>query len=961
MNLKEKLSEGLQSGFIDCNLSSLEKYNPKLLINDHKKGMKVLTSIENELRSCKEFYFSVAFITNSGITSLLSVLTELEEKNIKGKIITSQYQNFTEPKALKRLLKFKNIELRIVTEGNFHAKGYIFSYGDSFSFIIGSSNMTQNALGLNKEWNLKLSSLENGAVMQNIMNEFYYTFENATAVDDKWIDTYTDIYRSVKQINNKAALEQENRLITLNKINPNKMQVDAMKALSALRNEGKKKSLLISATGTGKTYLSAFDVKRYDPKRFLFVVHRENIARAAMESFKNIFGKNIDAGILSGNSHVKDKKYIFATIQTLSKDETLNSFDKKAFDYMVIDEVHRSGAPTYQKILNHFDPDFLLGMTATPERTDDYDIFSLFDHNIAYEIRLNKALEENMLAPFHYFGVSEITVEGRLLDEKTAFNKLVSEERINHIIETADFYGYSGDRVKGLVFCSKTSESKTLSNEFNKRGFSTISLTGDSSEEERKSAMERLEQNNLSNSLDYIFTVDIFNEGVDIPTINQIIMLRPTQSAIIFVQQLGRGLRKHIEKEYLTVIDFIGNYSNNYLVPIALYGDRSYNKDNIRKLVNTGSSTIPGCSTIHFDKITKERIYKSIDRSSMKKLADLKKDYLLMKYELGRIPMMMDFMELGGREPYSYVNSSGSYYNFLLKADPKNIEQLSFQKQNLLEFYSKEILNGKRCEESVILALLLQKSNISVLEINDIFYKNFGFIPTKESLDSAVHNLNGDFIIESAKEKYGIKENIKFTDLISMDPKYKKLLLDDSFHKYLDDMIRYDFHRFKEDFDPQKYRKGFILYQKYSRKDACRILNWEKNEESTLYGYKIKHNTCPIFVTYNKKPDISESTKYEDEFINPYVFSWMTRSRVRLDSREVIAIKDHKKTGLRIPLFIKKNDAEGTDFYYMGDCIPYDYIPTKSYDNKGRSLDIVNIKFNMEDEVDEYIFNYLES
>jgi len=149
LNLKEKLSEGLQSGFIDCNLSSLEKYNPKLLINDHKKGMKVLTSIENELRSCKEFYFSVAFITNSGITSLLSVLTELEEKNIKGKIITSQYQNFTEPKALKRLLKFKNIELRIVTEGNFHAKGYIFSYGDSFSFIIGSSNMTQNALGLN--------------------------------------------------------------------------------------------------------------------------------------------------------------------------------------------------------------------------------------------------------------------------------------------------------------------------------------------------------------------------------------------------------------------------------------------------------------------------------------------------------------------------------------------------------------------------------------------------------------------------------------------------------------------------------------------------------------------------------------------------------------------------------------------------------------------------------------------
>ena len=420
--------------------------------------------------------------------------------------------------------------------------------------------------------------------------------------------------------------------------------------------------------GTGKTYLSAFDVKKYQPGRFLFVVHRENIAREAMASYKRILGPEIDTGILTGGQKDPEAKYLFSTIQTLSKEETLRSFAPDAFDYIVIDEAHHSGAETYQRVLEYFEPKFLLGMTATPERTDGYDIFEKFDHNIAYEIRLNRALEENMLSPFHYFGVSEIKIGGELLDDNAEFNQLTCNERIERIIEAADFYGYSGDRVRGLVFCSRKEEAKELSRKFNEysncgRRFNTLALTGESSEVERENAIKRLEQKQIEEHLDYIFTVDIFNEGVDIPTVNQVIMLRPTQSAIIFVQQLGRGLRKAYEKEYLTVIDFIGNYSNNYLVPIALYGDRSFNKDTVRKMVNSGSSIIPGCSTVNFDQITKERIFKSIDSASLQTLALLREDYRLVKYQLGRVPMMLDFMEIGSREPYAFVGYSDRCVN----------------------------------------------------------------------------------------------------------------------------------------------------------------------------------------------------------------------------------------------------------------------------------------------------------
>ena len=255
----------------------------------------------------------------------------------------------------------------------------------------------------------------------------------------------------------------------------------------------------------------------------------------------------------------------------------------KHFDYILIDEVHKAGASSYQKVIEYFNPKFLMGMTATPERTDDFNIYALFDYNIAYEIRLQEALEEDMLCPFHYFGVTDIEYNGETIDDATILSKLVADERVNHILDKIEYYGFSGETVKGLMFCSRKEEAAKLSLVLNEKGLRTVALTGDDSQEERVLRINQLE----NGKLDYILTVDIFNEGIDIPCINQVVMLRQTQSSIIFIQQLGRGLRKHDTKDYVTIIDFIGNYKNNYLIPVALSGDQSQNKDNIRRQ-NTG-------------------------------------------------------------------------------------------------------------------------------------------------------------------------------------------------------------------------------------------------------------------------------------------------------------------------------------------------------------------------------------
>ena len=959
---REELAICLEAGFIDYNIDKDERFLPKILTNNSEKKVKVLETLLYQMKNCDEFFFSVAFVTNSGVACMIDILNELKERNIKGKILASQYQNFTEPRALRRLLQFPNLELKIITaDYNFHAKGYLFhkvadeekQTEDSYNLIIGSSNLTQTALTVNREWNVQLSSLENGALVKQMQEELEKAWDDATVVDDDWIDSYEAIYKEARS----SRIGQRNRIIDLYKINPNKMQAEALKSLKELREEGKDKALLISATGTGKTFLSAFDVKIARPKRFLFIVHRNLIARTAKESYEKIIDKDIKTGIFSGSRKEIDQDYLFSTIQTLCKDENLHMFAPDHFDYIVVDEVHRAGAKTYQKVLDYFKPKFLLGMTATPERTDDGDIFKMFDYNIAYEIRLNQALSENMLVPFHYHGISELLVDGKVIDELSDFRLLVSEERVKHILKYADFYGCDEGRVKGLVFCSKIDEAKALAEKFCEYGKKAIALTGASSEEERSKAIERLESDELpvNEQLDYIFTVDIFNEGIDIPCINQIILLRPTESAIIFVQQLGRGLRKSQGKRYLEVIDFIGNYGNNYLLPIALFGNRSYNKEKVRREMH--NNHIPGASTVYFDDVSQKRIFEALNNGKIAQFREYKKSYELVKMQLGRVPMMMDFVRLGDKDPYLFVLKDGSYFHFKQHVDLAE-STMNDLHQRLLKFIGLEVANGKRLEEVFILKELLHKSSISFLDVISDMLQKYDLEVNVKSIIGAINVLKMGFFKIADVNKYGNIE-IVFENQgnISLTKEFSALLENEEFLAYFKDALDYAEYSFMETYDKKTYFGGLKLYENYSRKDVCRILNWEKDESATVYGYRVKYNTCPMFVTYNKQDDISESTKYEDRFISRSMFSWMTRNRVTLESAEVEAIQ---RDDVRKLLFVKKSDGEGTDFYYMGDVDTHKCIQTTIDGKDGKKLSIVNVLYDMQQVVNDKIYSYFE-
>ncbi|MFL0072481.1 DUF3427 domain-containing protein [Tenacibaculum maritimum] len=748
---KNNFKDSLSTGFIDLNIHSETSYRPKLLVNKTKPKEKVLSAIIKELNDCEEFYISVAFVTTSGIATLFNSLLELENKGVKGKILVSQYLNFTQPEALKKLRKFKNIELKIAVKNNSHAKGYIFKKRNHHNIIIGSSNLTAGALTTNKEWNLKISGLHSSEIVNNVLTEFKTDFKTSTIVTEEYISEYEASYNKTKIFNYK------NNDYPSEIISPNGMQVQALKNLAALREKNENKALIISATGTGKTYLAALDAEAFNPKRLLFIVHRFNIAKKALDTFSKVF-KNKKLGLYSGGKKKLNADFIFSTIQTISKQEHLANFDKDHFDYIIIDESHRSNADSYLRLIKHFKPKFLLGMTATPERTDGNDIFSLFDHNIAYEIRLSKAMEENLLSEFHYYGITDLKVNNEDLDNTKDFNLLTSDERISSIIEKANLYGTSNGITRGLVFCSSKEESNLFAEKFTKKGYKSISLSGTSSEEDRLEAIRLLESNDINEKIDYIFTVDIFNEGIDIPKVNQILMIRPTNSAIVFVQQLGRGLRKSIEKDYLTVIDFIGNYKNNYLIPIALYGDTSFNKDSLRKLMSEGNKFISGASTINFDKISKEKIFKSIDSANMKILSDLKKDYQLLKYKLGRIPMMVDFLMYESRDPFLFIEYSKSYYNFVAKVD--NISnKLDKETISLLELFSKEINNAKRIEESYILRELILNNQLKISDFIKKINSKYKYNPSNKTIASCVKNLNFEFI-RKKKNIVTVKNNV---------------------------------------------------------------------------------------------------------------------------------------------------------------------------------------------------------
>lgn len=988
-----ELQLGLETAFVDGSVASDVSYRPQFVSNDYKLGKKVLSSIEDELLACNEFKISVAFITLNGIEPLLQTFRELERRGIKGEILTTNYLCFSDPRAIKKLHELSNVTIKMYNvdeaDSGFHTKGYIFRRDEIYRIIIGSSNMTQYALTTNKEWNTRLVSTENGELAKNVVEEFYELWNSEYSYDyDEFYEKYKEQYKIVKKQQQIARQEQVTSLEKY-RLKPNSMQVGFISNLRSIIEAGEERALLISATGTGKTYASAFAMRELGFKKVLFLVHRGQLARQTKKSYERVLGPKVTMGLVGAGHNDYHCDYVFATVQTLNRDAHLAEYKPDEFECIVLDEAHHSSADTYQKVMNYFKPKLWLGMTATPDKRDDNiagrNIYEIFNYQIAYEIRLQQAMEENMLCPFHYFGISDIAIleddnHSRNLSAKD-FSMLTSDERVKHVASQAEYFGYSGDKVKGLVFCSRIDESEELSKKFNKiinpdtgKYYRTISLNGDASEEERQRAFERLAMDEADATadmtpLDYIFSVEILNEGVDIVEVNQVIMLRPTESPIVFIQQLGRGLRKADGKDFVVILDFIGNYENNFMIPIALSGDRSYNKDNIRRYIMEGGRVIPGASTVHFDEVSRKRIFSAIDNANFSDIKLIKENYLTLKNKLGRIPRLCDFDDYGEMDVIRIFDNSslGSYYKFLVKYEKDYTIRLSQDEEKIVEFISKKLASGKRIQElqmfKRILAYAHGLSHIGLFAGLASDMKAMNKELGKDQRENIVNVMTNEFPAGSGKKTYS---ECLFIEKESEDYVPKKsfieMLANDEFYKIIDELVDFGIRRYKRDYSNTYADTDLVLYQKYTYEDVCRLLNWENNEVPlNIGGYKYdkKTKTFPVFINYDKSEDISDTTKYEDHFTSNRTLVAISKSGRSLASEDVQNFLCATERGIQVELFVRKNkdDKISKEFYYLGHMVASGVAKEFTMNNTDKSA--VEIEWILDEPVREDIYEYI--
>ncbi|WP_203338763.1 DUF3427 domain-containing protein [Nocardioides limicola] len=947
----DRLTGDVQYGYLNRAGPGPRGLHPKVVLNNQSGSM--LRSLREELKRSDEFTFSVAFVSPRAIALLKQELIDFDGT---GRIITSDYLGFNSPQAFAELhgLTKHGFDVRRHSASAFHPKGYIFTAADGVTAMVGSSNLTESALVTNHEWNLKVSAAAQSDLADQFAQLVTHQLDDSVPLTQAWIDAYADSYTPPMSRPSRLVVPHSPQQIT-----PNLMQREALRAIAEVREQGKRRAIVISATGTGKTILSALDARALNPRRLLFVVHREQILDKTIDEYRRVLGgPATEFGKLSGSVKQPERRHVFATVQTLSQPGALEQFAPTEFDYMLIDEAHRAGAATHQRILNYFEPKFLLGMTATPERTDGFNVFELFDYNVPYEIRLKHAIESDMLAPFHYYGVADVTYDdGTTTTDETELALLISPERVSHVVSALDTYGQAGVAPRGLIFCSRKDEARALSAALNARRLHgrqlrTVALTGEDSIPHREAVVRQLE----AGELDYILTVDIFNEGVDIPTVNQIVMLRQTQSAIVFVQQLGRGLRKAEGKEYLVVIDFIGNYANNYLVPIALFGDESLNKESLRQGLIAAEETgvLPGLSSVRFDRISQDRILRSIADTHLDGMLRLKAAIESMRNRVGEVPSLWDFFRFESVDPVLLATKKENYpalVQSVLRVDAG----LSSAEHKALGLLSHEVLPAKRLHEFVLLDLLLRAQAAGASDIAAAFSAS-GLPCTATHVQSAIDTLTLERHSEADQRRYGTGVVTRPTpDSVALTSQFQESMAENRlFAEAVEDLLRTGTHMAADYYSADR---SFTVGRQYSRKEVCRLLNWPRKWTSTLYGYKVdtQSGVCPIFVTLHKSDEVAASTAYEDELIDPSTMRWFTRSRRTMASAEVVAILNKH---VDVHVFVKKDDAEGTDFYYLGRASPAAAEQTTMPDGKGRQLDVVRMLLHFDDPIERGLFDY---
>ena len=824
-----------------------------------------LDKIKDNLRHCKSFDFSVSFIKKAGLVLLFKDIEAAVERGAAGRIITSTYQNFTDIESLKSFYtlmeKCPNFSCHLEYESfhdsgystlGYHSKGYLFEFDDHREIVIGSSNITRYALLKNIEWDLAVSDLFENGIYDDVKKEF----------DDKWEKTEL---LNIELINKYAtrlnfAIERWDMDYDLSaaKIKPNYMQKKALKELNRYRATGVNKALAIASAGSGKTYLAAFDALNFNPKRLLYIVHEGSILKKSLETFQEVFGKNVTYGIYSGTSKESEADFVFATNITMCN--TLQLFSKNEFDYIVIDECHHAAAETYKKIIGYFEPEFLLGLTATPERLDNQDVFELFDHNVPYELRLRDAIANDLVVPFKYYGIRDELVDYGLsgTEERKMIAQLANVDHCDFVAAQIEKHRPQG-KLKALAFCRNVTHARMMAEALGER-YKTAYLTGKNDIGERVRAYNDLQSD--SESLEILFSVDILNEGVDIPGVNMVLFLRPTESTTIFIQQLGRGLRKYTNKTYVTVLDFIGNsYKRSVQIAFAL-GSLSENfvmeKRLMASLVEDDFKAL-GLTEygveIHIDDLSKEEILEYIDKENFNAIKYLKQDYFNFKKYIGAefYPKHVDYINNDCAPDlirFMSVKTEGrkncSYYNFLKGIGEENLPIFTESQVEFINYLS-GFLPLVRPHEYYIVKFLLDGSK------------------TYDEMVKYLKDNIKDFKIEELNHALDFLKIVKRDEsALTLDVK-----IDDQFLEYTEDLTEYGLIRYLADNGDET---GFKLWQNY-RMDQVQ-LKLLKNPANNQVGTYYYDDFVVIFASLKKDLDEADKLNYKDKFLQADIFQW---------------------------------------------------------------------------------------
>ncbi|OMP66524.1 DUF3427 domain-containing protein [Domibacillus epiphyticus] len=899
-----------------------------VLTNEKKSVKNFFKTLKFEMRTADRVEFMVSFTRMSGVQLLTKPLQELQKRGVPVRIITSTYLGITEPKALQHLLQFSNVEVKIIhtQKESFHTKAYLFGRDSGLnSVLIGSSNLSHSALINGRELNIRLPDTNHIPAYEKTTALFQSIWESDEAIQltEDFIDTYSSWFKDQKQ----KGMVAEPTIATEEKteFQPNAMQQEALKNLKNTRNLGNNKGVIIAATGTGKTYLAAFDVHQVQPKRLLFIAHREELLDNAIQTFEFVFNSTDLCGKLTGTKKEWNSQFVFSTIQTLSKDSTLQQFSPADFDYIIIDEFHHAEATTYKKVLDYFEPKFLLGLTATPERMDGRNVLSLCDHNIVYEVRLRQALEQQLLVPFHYFGIADETIDYSTIKTSNGFfvedslaEALNNEERVDFIINMMDMYGYHGTQLVCLGFCANVKHAKFMSESFNRKGLHTVYLTGKDSVEERQKMIARLE--NPADELQIIFTVNIFNEGIDIPKVNMMLFLRPTESSTVFIQQIGRGLRKYKGKEFVTILDFIGNYQKSFMIPLALAGQtnhQAFDRDALRLEVRHEFSDFPGGSYIDLDPVSQKELLDKIESIRMDTLAMLKALYQQFKNELGRSPELMDFLYSENAPSLKFfLNKYKTWLETKKKMNDLSVLEATWLEDLPLMQLMKDLeqkLPLKWPYEFLILKVAFEQGTASVQNVFSLAEKSFS-----KSISSAHKSL----VLRSMERiKCGIVEG----DTFILNDEIRSLFTDEEKYNYALERIDYGLIEFRRTFQSSSFfdnENKLVLYENYTRNDLIVLFEATQPEGSWREGVQRVNNHYLLFVNLNKAESVEDHLLYKDYFIDPSTFHWQSQNQTSHESKRGQDFQLHQEQDIHIHLFIRKFDqlhGVTLPFMYLGE------------------------------------------